>query len=326
MDLINILTLLKTPGIGRRSVRYILDSIQANPATTEDLLAVIKNAHNTNKRIKIPALDDLHTAQNVAQRIIKTAESSNIKIISIEDDLFPRRLKFIPDPPVLLYVKGNTDVLNKPLAVAIIGTREPTDYGKKAGRDLSRLFAQNGFVVVSGLAIGCDTAAHTGCLDASGLSIAVLPSGVDNVYPTQNKSLADDILLKGGCLISEYEMNTEPRSSNFVERDRLQSGLSQAVIVIETGVQGGSMHTVDFARQQQRIVACINSHPVQYQSHQKVQGNTKLVSDGATRLENEKDINGLIALLKMPEQQEVAKQNESKRSAKKDVIQGELFN
>jgi DNA processing protein len=112
-------------------------------------------------------------------------------------------------------------------------------------------------VVVSGLALGCDTQGHRGCLEESGTAVAVLAHGLDEVHPNANRPLAEEIVAKGGCLVSEYPIGTEPKPNQFITRDRIQSGLSDAVVVIETGVNGGSMHTVRFAKRQRRLVMCI---------------------------------------------------------------------
>jgi DNA processing protein len=163
------------------------------------------------------------------------------------------------------------------------------------------LFAERGFVIVSGLAKGCDTVAHRGCLDAHGKTVAILGGGIDYIYPKENRPLADEILNTGGCLLSEYKPGMKPQPSFFVERDRLQSGLSQAVIVIETDVKGGSMHTVGFALSQNRLVACLGGHSGKYLSHPKVQGTKLLISDGkASRLSNLEEVESFLEKLIKP--------------------------
>lgn len=119
---------------------------------------------------------------------------------------------------------------------------------------------ETGATVVSGLAIGCDTAAHSGCLSVHGETIAVLAHGLDRVYPAVNRELVGEILDTGGCLLSEYPPKTRPFPANFVERDELQAGLSDGVIVVETGVKGGTMHTVRFSQEQRKPLACVK-HP-----------------------------------------------------------------
>jgi DNA processing protein len=138
--------------------------------------------------------------------------------------------------------------------------------------------AISGFAIVSGLAHGCDTLAHKGCVDVGGVGVAVLAHGLDKVYPAANKSLAQKLLDCGGCLVSEYPLGMTPMKTAFAERDRLQSGLSDCVLVIETDVKGGTMHTVRFARQQDRLLACID-HPEAWWGQPKVQGNRQMIAD-----------------------------------------------
>lgn len=169
---------------------------------------------------------------------------------------FPPALKYIPRPPKLLYVKGDADCLKGP-AIAVVGTRMPTPAGKRMAQAFGRRLAKKGIVVVSGLALGCDTAAHEGCLAAGGRTVAVLPSGFSNIYPRENKALAERILESGGCLVSEYPPEASPEKYTFIQRDRLQSGLSLGVVIVETDLKGGAMHTARFCLRQGRLLACV---------------------------------------------------------------------
>jgi DNA processing protein len=169
---------------------------------------------------------------------------------------FPTALKFIPRPPRLLYAKGGPDCLKGP-AIAVVGTRTPTPAGKRLAEAFGRYLAKKGIVVVSGLALGIDTAAHEGCLAAGGRTVAVLPSGIYNIYPRENKALADRIVKAGGCLVSEYPPDASPEKYTFIQRDRLQSGLSLGVVIVETDLAGGAMHTARFCRRQGRLLACL---------------------------------------------------------------------
>lgn len=303
----HILTLFNLPGIGRKAVSTIVDTVSFHVTSPNELLDLIDEAGKTNKRIKTPSRDDLERALERTEVTMRKCEQGGYSILGFFDKDFPKRYANIPDRPLLLYANGDLSALNTDHAVAIIGTREPTDWGEKAGRRLSTLFTEKGFAIVSGLAKGCDTAAHQGCLDAHGKTVAILGGGIDHIYPKENKPLADKILDTGGCLLSEYEPGMRPQKSSFVERDRLQSGLSQAVIVIETDVKGGSMHTVGFAFEQKRLVACLGGHPDSYQSHPKVQGTKKLILDGkASRLSSPEEIAAFIGKLITPVQESPA--------------------
>lgn len=190
---------------------------------------------------------------------------------------FPSRLSRIPDPPVCLFTQGDlTAFVN--LSIAVIGTRSPSDYGEKVAHRIGQRLAERGITVVSGLAEGCDTAGHRGCLTVRGRTVAFLAHGHGRIYPAANKSLASEILEKGGCLATEYPPGTPPQRSSFVQRDRLQSGASAGVIVIETDVQGGTMHTVGFAETQGRPLAAI-THPKHLLEHPKTRGNQYLINE-----------------------------------------------
>ena len=134
--------------------------------------------------------------------------------------------------------------------------------------------------MVSGLALGCDAKAHEGCVEAKGAGVAVLAHGLDRVYPAANRELADRLLICGGCLVSELPVGVKPARWTFAYRDRIQSGLSDRVLVIETDVKGGTMHTVDFSLKQERPLACID-HPQQFHSASQTQGNRRLIQEGS---------------------------------------------
>ncbi len=240
-------------------------------------------------------------------RVIEDAESQGVKIISSDESRFPFQVRSIPDPPVVLYVKGELNALAHP-ALAVVGTRNPTSFGAAAAERLGANLGAKGFVVVSGLALGCDTAAHEGCLQARGITVAVLAHGVDYVYPAKNRKLANSIVDNGGALVSEYAPGTKPRPNYFVERDRLQSALSLGVIIVETDLEGGTMHTAGFAVKQKRQLACL-VHPPKIAATEKARGNQKLIKEsGAFPLEKKEDLEAFIALV-LPH--EAAKQEPS---------------
>lgn len=270
------------------------------PRDLRDLLLETRSSSTAS----VPSIDDFERGCSEAMRVIEEAEGQGVKILSSDDSRFPSQLRTIPDPPVVLYVKGELNALAHP-ALAVVGTREPTSFGAAAAERLGANLGAKGFVVVSGLALGCDTAAHEGCLQARGITVAVLAHGVDYVYPAKNRKLASTILESGGALVSEYAPGTKPRPSYFVERDRLQSALSLAVIIVETDVEGGTMHTAGFAVKQQRRLACL-VHPPKFAAAEKARGNEKLIREsGAFPLEKKEDLEVFVAQL-LP--REVAKQ------------------
>lgn len=273
-----IVALMNLKGLGRRGALKIVNNT-IDDADRSDYYEVLSSwllQHGTGVsksefvEIWAKSLEQLNRNQK-----------AGIQVFSFHDERYPKHLRNIPDPPAVLFVKGKTEGLHSAETLAIIGTRKPTPYGKKVAHKSARTAAEKGFVVVSGLAYGCDTHAHEGCLEAGGIGIAVLAHGLDKVYPTANRDLANRLVERGGCLVSEYPVGLKPARSAFVERDRIQSGLSEAVLVIETGVNGGTMHTVRFARGQKRPLACID-YTEQSSAENKAKGNQKLIEDGDT--------------------------------------------
>ena len=180
----------------------------------------------------------------------------NNKIIKIdlESKFYPERLKNIYNPPKQIYCLGNLNLLNYKETIAIIGSRNYSSYGKKAANDFSFNLAKNNFCVVSGLARGIDSFAHIAALNSKGKTIAVLGSGLDNIYPKENINLAKRIVENDGLIISEYELGSKPLKQHFPARNRIISGLSDGVLVIEATKNSGTNITVDFALEQGKDV------------------------------------------------------------------------
>ncbi|MCD5396250.1 MAG: DNA-processing protein DprA [Candidatus Pacebacteria bacterium] len=181
---------------------------------------------------------------------------SKIKIVKEKESLFPESLKKIKNPPKTLYLLGDLDIKNKPI-LAVVGTRRCTDYGKKVVINFTKNLAEAGFIIVSGLAKGIDTLAHKTCLEYKGKTIAVLGSGLDRIYPKENKVLAEEILKQGGAIISEYPPGTPPNHFHFPERNRIIAGLSLGVLVIEAREKSGALITADWAFLQKKPVFAV---------------------------------------------------------------------
>jgi DNA processing protein len=269
-----LVALMKLRGVGRRAALRIVNEWPQETDAERYRDGIFMLA----ERAKLPANQLAEAWKRTEEELVK-AVNAGIRAYSILDPNYPIRLAQIPDPPAVLFVKGDVGALHRPKIVAIVGTREPTSYGETVARRAGRTAAEAEFVVVSGLAHGSDTFAHKGCLDAAGVGLAVMAHGLDKVYPAANRDLAGRLLEKGGALVSEYPMGTAATRSAFAERDRIQSGLSDGVFVIETDVKGGTMHTVRFAREQRRLLACV-SHPKKWLSEDKTKGNQKLIADG----------------------------------------------
>jgi len=180
----------------------------------------------------------------------------NIHEVNITDDKYPVKLKNIYEPPKKLYVCGNVNILNND-GIAIIGCRNCSRYGAIVTRKIAFLLAKKKFNIISGLARGIDTNAHIGTLNSNGTTIAVLGSGLDNIYPHENIEVAKKIVNSGGAVITEYPLGTKPIPKNFPKRNRIISGLADSIIVVEAKKKSGALITVDFALEQGKSVYAV---------------------------------------------------------------------
>ncbi len=219
-------------------------------------------------------------------------ETNGVRVVTFADAAYPAPLKEIYDPPPVLYVKGAMFDHKATAAVAVVGTRHPTHYGLKMAGAIARDLAGMGVAVVSGIARGCDTAAHKGALSINGMTAAVLGTGIDEVYPKENKRLYDEIAEKG-VLISEFPMGTKPMPYNFPQRNRIISGLSKAVCVVEAPFRSGALMTARLALDYNREVFAVPGPA----TSPKSAGTNKLIKDGAPLVENAEDIMKNLGLL-----------------------------
>ena len=179
--------------------------------------------------------------------------------INKEDKKYPNQLKRIKRPPERLFMKGNVELLNEP-GIAIIGSRKCTKYGKKIATEFSEELSRYGFTIISGLAEGIDSYAHQGALNITGKTIAVLPSGTENVYPKENIELYQQIIKNGGLIITEYSAEVEADCKKFLERNRIVSGLALGTLVVEGGYRSGTSVTAKMTIEQEKCVFCIPSN------------------------------------------------------------------
>ncbi len=191
-----------------------------------------------------------------AHAVLEDCERQGIEALSFFDERYPQRLRIIHDPPPVLFVRGSTDVLHDRRMVAVVGTRTPSRFGREATSRLASAIVSDGWGIISGLARGVDTRAHAVALEHGVPTIAVMAGGLDRIYPSENAGLAEAIVDGGGALIAEVPPGVRPQRSHFVARDRLQSALAVAVVVAQTAVDGGTMHTVRYAAAQGRPVFC----------------------------------------------------------------------
>jgi DNA processing protein len=222
-------------------------------------------------------------------------EAQGIHILTWEDEAYPQRLREIEQPPPVLYLRG--DYLPDDLfAVAIVGTRRITAYGRQITEDLAAYLAANRITVVSGLARGVDAVAHQTALKAGGRTIGVLGSGVDRIYPPEHRALAEK-MMEQGAILSDYPPGTPPDASNFPPRNRIVSGLSLAVVVIEAGETSGALITAEFAAEQGREVFAVPGSILAPQS----KGTNKLIQNGALSLLKVEDLMQALDLTRMGE-------------------------
>ena len=220
-------------------------------------------------------------------------ESQGINILTWEDEAYPQRLKEIEQPPPVLYVRGEY-LPDDLFAVAIVGTRRVTPYGRQITEELAAYLAGNGITVVSGLARGVDAIAHQTALKAGGRTIGILGSGVDKIYPPEHRQLAER-MAESGAIISDYAPGTPPDASNFPPRNRIISGLSLAVVVIEAGETSGALITAEFAAEQGREVFAVPGSILAPQS----KGTNKLIQQGALPLLSINDLMQALDLSRM---------------------------
>ena len=220
-----------------------------------------------------------------------------IRKLTPQNDGYPAILAMIASPPKQLFVLGTTptDLLELP-AVAIVGSRKVSSYGQRVTEELADALARRDITIVSGLALGVDAIAHRSAIGAGGAAIAVLPSGLDEIYPASNRNLAKQILQTGGCLLSEYPEHTESFQSNFVARNRIVSGLAKVLLITEAAENSGSLHTAKFALDQGREVAAVPGSIY----NQTSKGTNNLIKAGATPVTDVEDILRLLGLTDKP--------------------------
>ncbi len=234
-------------------------------------------------------------------KVWKKIEAQDIHILTWEDESYPQRLKEIDQPPPVLYIRG--EYLQDDLfAVAIVGTRRVTAYGRQITEEISAFLAANGITVISGLARGVDAIAHQTALQAGGRTIAVLGSGVDKIYPPEHRRLAEQ-MMERGAIMSDYAPGTPPDASNFPPRNRIISGLSLAVVVIEAGETSGALITAEFAAEQGREIFAVPGSILAPQS----KGTNKLIQRGALPLLSVDDLMQALDLTRVGEQKAARK-------------------
>jgi DNA processing protein len=282
-------------GIGAVRFRALLDTFgdaaQAWQASPEELAAAGLSQKIAANLVSMRSQIDL-------DQIWKNIQARGIQVVTWEDEAYPRYLREVDQPPPVLYLMGSF-LPDDEWAVAIVGTRRVTAYGRQVAEELAGALAHSGVTVVSGLARGIDAVAHQAALNAGGRTLAVLGSGVDRVYPPEHQKLAERIA-SHGALISDYAPGTPPEAGNFPPRNRIISGLSRAVVVVEAGLDSGALITASFAAEQGREVFAVPGNINAPQS----QGANRLIRDGAHPLLSPQDVLETLNLTMAAEQRE----------------------
>ena len=229
-------------------------------------------------------ITDSNYRQNL-NKYLKYMNENNIEIITIKDKGYPDKLKVIYDPPVVLYVKGNKNILNEK-SVAIVGCRVCTKYGENIAKKIAYNLSLNNINIISGLARGIDSYAHKATLEGTAKTIAVVGCGLDRVYPEENKELSQRIIKNNGAIVSEYIIGTKPLAKNFPKRNRIISGLSNGVIVVEARAKSGTLITVDFALEQGKNIYAVPGNI----DNPNAYGTNDLIKQGAKIITNMKDV------------------------------------
>ncbi len=232
------------------------------------------------------------------EQVWEDIQAKEINVLTWEDEGYPARLRDVENAPPVLYLRG-TITSEDDWAVAIVGTRRATSYGRQVAERIARELARNGVTVVSGMARGIDGVAHRTALDAGGRTLAVLGSGVDRIYPPEHRRLAEDIVSQG-ALISDYPPGTPPEGRNFPPRNRIIAGLSLATVVVEAGKRSGALITSDFALEQGREVFAVPGNVMAPQSR----GPNRLIQQGAHPLLDPKEILETLELSLLTEQRQ----------------------
>ncbi|MFH1626070.1 MAG: DNA-processing protein DprA [Pseudomonadota bacterium] len=270
------------PGIGSVLYKRLIDRFKKAEAVFNVSFQELTEVDGIGPETAL-AIKNFNQESLVEERLLR-AKMAHARVLTLEDQLYPKNLLKINNPPPVLYMKGEI-IEDDELAVAVVGSRTPSRYGEWTARSISRDLAAQGLTIISGMARGIDSISHKEALSAGGRTIAVLGSGIDVIYPPENRVLFDKII-QDGAVITEFPISTLPDGVNFPRRNRIISGLSLGVVIVEAGMKSGSLITAKLAKKQARKVFAV---PGQIGSMGS-KGTNKLIKDGATLVENANDV------------------------------------
>jgi DNA processing protein len=277
------LSLNMTPGVGPRAATKLLEKF----GSAENVFYA-RRAELESLRLKPETVESIIKREfhEKAEEELQIVRDLGGDVLVLDDGSYPYLLREIADPPITLYVKGDWQACFDAPCVAVVGSRRCSTYGENASLMLARELAEKGVCVVSGLARGIDTAAHKGAIEAKGKTVAVLGTGIDNVYPKENARLVEQILDAGGAIVSQFPLGTPPLKDNFPYRNRIISGLSLGVLIVEASERSGSLITARLATEQNREIFAVPGNITSRNSF----GTNYLIKSGAKLVQQWQDV------------------------------------
>ncbi|MBS0204274.1 MAG: DNA-protecting protein DprA [Planctomycetes bacterium] len=292
--LLSVLRLNLVPGLGPRTYQRLLERFETPTAILQASVSQLQEVPNVGPKLAMSVVT--HGTEQAAREELARANAAGASLLMRGHGGYPAPLDRIPDPPTVLYCQGTLLPVDQ-LAIGIVGSRHCTEYGRKQANRLAQGLARAGVTVISGLARGIDAEAHKGAIEAGGRTIAVCATGLGTVYPPEHVELADSIR-QHGCLLTESPMDQQPKSGLFPQRNRIISGLSMGVILVEAGRNSGALHTARHAMEQNREVFAL---PGRVDSEASF-GCLDLIRDGATLIRGVDDVLSTLGPLVAPVQ------------------------
>lgn len=270
------LRLIRSENVGPATFRGLINHFGSADAALDALPAMARRGGST-RTIAIPSVAD-------AEREIERTEAHGARLVALPDPSYPAYLRQIAAPPPVVTIRGGSPELSARPTVAIVGSRNASLVGHKMAERIGRGLGDAGFVVVSGLARGIDGAAHRSAIDSG--TVAVIAGGIDHVYPEEHAPLLEEIVAKGGAILTEMPFGFVPRAKDFPRRNRIVSGMSLGVVVVEAAARSGTLHTARFALEQGREVFAVPGSPLD----PRAEGTNRLIRDGATLTSSADDV------------------------------------
>lgn len=293
-DLIDVLRLNLVPGLGPRTYQLLLERFGSPKAILNATMSQLQQVNNVGPKLAMSLVT--HGTEAAAREELARAQAAGVSMYIRDQAGYPEALGRIPDPPTVIYCKG-TLIPADALSIAVVGSRHCTAYGRQQANRLAQALARTGITVISGLARGIDAETHKGALEAGGRTIAVCATGLNTIYPPEHVELANQITQQG-CLLTESPMDQAPKSGLFPQRNRIISGMSLGVVLIEAGRGSGALHTARHAMEQNREVFAM---PGRVDSEASL-GCLDLIRDGATLIRGVEDVLSALGPLVKPVQ------------------------